>query len=59
MKYLKRRRYYTRQRAAIYDKVRNELEHEVEKAIFDTLAKVHKQDLCIAADFKILSAKDA
>ena len=45
MKHLKQRRYYTRQRAAIHDKVRNESHHEVKKAIYDTLAKAHKQDL--------------
>ena len=32
LKHLNRRRYYTRQRAAIHDKVRSELEHEVKKA---------------------------
>ena len=58
MKYLKRRRYYIRQRAVIRDKVRNELEHEVKKAIYDILAKANKQDLCITAVFKILSVKD-
>ena len=58
MKYLKRRHYYIRQRAVIRDKVRNELEHKVKKAIYDILAKVHKQDLCLTADFKILSVKD-
>ena len=42
MKHLKQRRYYTRQRAAIHDKVRNESHHEVKKAIYDTLAKAHK-----------------
>ena len=58
MKHLKQRRYYTRQRAAIHDKVRNESHHEVKKAIYDTLAKAHKQDLWITADFEILSVND-
>ena len=57
MKYLKRRPYYTRQRVAIHDKVRKELIHEVKKAIYDTLANVHKQDFCITAAFKILFVK--
>ena len=56
IKYLEWRSYHTRHRATLYKKVHAELEYNVKKAIYDTLSRVHKDDLDI--DFKILPIKD-
>ena len=57
IKYLQRRPYHTRQRAKLHKKVYEELRHNVDKAIYDTLQKVHGNNLNISADFKIISIK--
>ena len=57
MKYLEWRPYHTRQRARLHRKVHAEREYNVKKAIYDTLSRVHKDNLHINTDFKI-SIKD-
>ena len=49
---------HTRQRATLHKKVHAELQCNVEEAIYHTLSRVHKDNLDISTDFKILSIKD-
>ena len=58
MKYQERRPYQTRQRAKLHKKLNEELKYNVQKAIYDTLQKVHAYNLDIPTDFKIVSIKD-
>ena len=52
------RPYHTRQRAKLHKRVYEELKYDVDKAIYDTLQKVHGNNLNISADFKIIFIKD-
>ena len=47
MKYQERRPYHTRQRAKPHKKLNGELKYNVQKAIYDTLQKVHAYNLGI------------
>ena len=58
MKHLEGRPYHTRQRAKLHKRVYEELKYIVDKAIYDTLQKVHCDSLNISADYKIFSIKD-
>ena len=58
IKYLERRPYHTRQRAKLPKRVNEELKYNVDKAIYDTLQKVHGDNFSISADFKIIFIKD-
>ena len=58
MKYLEWRPYHTRQRAKLHKRVYEELKYNVDKAIYDTLQKVHGDNFSISADFKIIFIKD-
>ena len=58
MKYQERRPYHTKQRAKLHKKPNEELKYNVQKAIYDTLQKVHAYNLDISTDFKIVSIKD-
>ena len=57
MNYLQLRPYHHRQRARLHRKVHAELEYNVIKAIYDTLSRVHKDNLNISNDFQLLSFK--
>ena len=58
MKYLEQRQCHTRQRAKLHKRVCEELKYNVDKAIYDTLQKVHGDNSNISANFKIFSIKD-
>ena len=58
MKYQEQRPYHTRQRAKLLETLNEELKYNVQKAIYDTLQKVHAYNLDISTDFKIVSIKD-
>ena len=48
----------TQDRAKLHKKLNEELKYNVQKAIYDTLQKVHAYNLDISTDFKIVSIKD-
>ena len=58
MNYLEQRQCHTRQRAKLHKRVCEELKYNVDKAIYDTLQKVHGDNFSISADFKIIFIKD-
>ena len=45
MKYQERRPYHARQRAKLHKNLSEELKYNVQKAIYDTLQKVHAYNL--------------